>query len=122
MRFAESTPVPDSCLFSLVETSFQSAVKLYQFECKRLDRKARKVSWYHSDLRTDGCTWILCSDDYSLLACADPLHDHVSLDTYPVAGGSLPDDTTEIRQPYRDKPDAKEFEERMAQIRKKQTD
>ncbi|MCY4642621.1 MAG: hypothetical protein OXC41_08010 [Gammaproteobacteria bacterium] len=103
MRFLETTPIPDSCLFGLVETSFQRAVTMYKAECNRLNKQPRKASIYHSDLRTDGFTWILCDSESGLLACADPLHDYVSLEMFPVAGGSLQDGTTEIRQPYRDR-------------------
>ena len=93
MRFSQTSPMPESCTFGLVETSFQRAVALYESECRTKNRKYRKPSFYHSDLRSDGFTWILSSSDFGLLACVDPLHEYISLEVFPVAGGSLKEDS-----------------------------
>ena len=122
MRFSESTPIPDSCLFGLVETSFQRAVKLYELECQELNKRAAKVSLYDSELKSDGFTWVLFDEEGNPVAYTDSLHNHVSLEWFPVAGSGLPDDPDEIRQPYRDKTMTEEIEERMAVMREKQSD
>ena len=69
---------------------------MYQLECKRLEKRDMKVSQYHSSLSSDGFTWILTDEDDNLLACADPLHGHVSLKQFPVAGYELPEGLKEF--------------------------